>query len=446
MATVVPEKAKLLKKLKEAGFAVPDFIYVPADHFETDDTAALEAFLAKHRESFKVIARSAHPQERCFKGGTFDSLETYADVSGIRYARNKMIKLAETTKRLTILRQQKFGHAPELDMNEMGVVVMPFVDGTSVMAKQIFGHWEFGYCRDRVHRIQSEPYITRTPHDRRLVQLSKKIQECLKFRCEIEYIISGDGEIHVVQAKDISNIDTLEEVESRRSITLTGIRRIRKRRNYRERPVYVMDNKSFYINIISRCEEMLERCTQPGMGDVAPIIDAIKAYEADCESFALRHQRYAVLGLSIQDTGDLYQIASHYLDDFPEQQANCPRRCTTTSTRSIFFYPRPTPLSPRINSESVWAAMMPTVSIRSAIRFGVCTGRWTSMRRWSRSSGGWGSRPGIRWASTSMARVGIVSNRKVWYSMRSFFRSSFVRECDVTLFSEGITWLSIPKS
>ena len=321
MATVVPEKAKLLNKLKEAGFAVPDFIYVPADHFEKDDTAALEAFLAKHRESFKVIARSAHPQERCFKGGTFDSLETYADVSGIRYARNKMIKLAETTKRLTILRQQKFGRAPELDMNEMGVVVMPFVDGTSVMAKQIFGHWEFGYCRDRVHRIQSEPYITRTPHDRRLVQLSKKIQECLKFRCEIEYIISGDGEIHVVQAKDISNIDTLEEVESRRSITLTGIRRIRKRRNYRERPVYVMDNKSFYINIISRCEEMLDRCTQPGMGDVAPIIDAIKTYEADCESFALRHQRYAVLGLSIQDTGDLYQIASHYLDDFPEQQA-----------------------------------------------------------------------------------------------------------------------------
>ena len=119
----------------------------------------------------------------------------------------------------------------------------------------------------------------------------------------------------------VADIATLEEVESRRSITLTGIRRIRKRRNYRERPVYVMDNKSFYINIISRCEEMLERCAQPGPGDVAPIIDAIKAYEADCESFALRHQRYAVLGLSIQDTGDLYQIASHYLDDFPEQQA-----------------------------------------------------------------------------------------------------------------------------
>jgi hypothetical protein len=321
MAIAVPEKAKLLEKLKKAGFDVPDFIYVPASHFETSDTADLEAFLEKHRESFKVIARSAHPQERCFKGGTFDSLETYADVGGIRYARNKMIKFAQTTKRLTILRQQKFMHAPELDMNEMGVVVMPFIDGTSVMAKMIFGQWEFGYCRDRVHRIQSEPYITRTPHDRRLVQLSKKIQECLNFRCEIEYIISGDGEIHVVQAKDISEIDTLEEEESRRSITLAGIRRIRKRRNYRERSVYVMDNKSFYINIISQCEEMLETCAQPGKKDVAAIIGAIKAYEAEFESFALRHQRYAVLGLSIQDTGELYQIASHYLDDFPELQA-----------------------------------------------------------------------------------------------------------------------------
>jgi hypothetical protein len=321
MAAAVPEKAKLLEKLKTAGFAVPDFIYVPACHFEKGDTSELEAFLEKHRESYKVIARSAHPQERCFKGGTFDSLETYADVAGIRYARNKMIKLANTTKHLTISRQQKFHSAPELDMDDMGVVVMPFIDGTSVMAKMIFGHWEFGYCRDRVHRIESEPYITRTPHDRRLVQLSKKIQECLAFKCEIEYIVTGDGEIHVVQAKDISHIDTLEEEESRRSITLAGVRRIRKRRNYRERPVYVMDNKSFYINIISRCEEMLDSCVHPRVGDVAPIIHTIKAYEAEFEAFALRHQRYAVLGLSIQDTGDLYQIASHYLDDFPEQQA-----------------------------------------------------------------------------------------------------------------------------
>ena len=317
----MPEKAELLDQLKRAGFAVPDFIYVPPQDFDSDNFEELKSFLEKHRESFKVIARSAHPEERRFKGGTFDSLETYADVGGIRYARNKMIKLAGTSRRLSIARQQHFNNAPELDLEQMGVIVMPFIDGSSVMAKQIGGNWEFGYCRDRIHKVQSEPYITRTPHDRRLVQLSKDVQTRLGFRCEIEYIISADGEIHVVQAKDISSIDTLEEEESQRSITLDGIRRIRKRRNYRERPVYVMDNKAFYIDIISRCEEMVLECTTSEKPDISSVIAAIKAYEKDFESFALRHQRYAVLGLAIQDPVDLYQIANHYLDDTPELQA-----------------------------------------------------------------------------------------------------------------------------
>ena len=56
-AHAIPEKAELLKKLKQGGFDVPDFIYVPPQHFETEDFATLESFLAKHRESFKVIAR-----------------------------------------------------------------------------------------------------------------------------------------------------------------------------------------------------------------------------------------------------------------------------------------------------------------------------------------------------------------------------------------------------
>jgi hypothetical protein len=38
-------KAELLEKLKQGGFAVPDFIYVPPQHFETEDFAALESFL-----------------------------------------------------------------------------------------------------------------------------------------------------------------------------------------------------------------------------------------------------------------------------------------------------------------------------------------------------------------------------------------------------------------
>lgn len=315
----IPEKAKLLEKLKHQGFNVPDFIYVPADTFKTENFNSLEAFLSIHRDSFKVIARSAHPLESEYKGGTFDSLETYADINGIKYARTRMIKTADTSKRLSIERQQMFHHAPEIDLNDMGVIVMPFVNGSSVMAKIILSDWEFGYCRNRDHKIQNEPYITKVPHDRKLLQLSRDIQKTLGFRCEIEYIISTEGEIHVVQAKDISKIETLEVKESERSIRLDGIRRIRTRRNYRERPVYIMDNKAFYIQIIGQCEDLLQDLRGSGP-DISPILSSIRAYEKEMEAFALRHQRFAVLGFSIQDTGELYQVASHYLDDFPEVQ------------------------------------------------------------------------------------------------------------------------------
>ncbi len=319
MKNKIPEKARLLEKLRKNGFDVPDFIYVPADQFKNEDFKQLELFLDHHRQSYKVIARSAHPLESKYKSGTFDSIETYADIGGIKYARNRIIKAAETSKRLSIQRQLMFNHAPEIDMNEMGVIVMPFVNGSSAMAKMIGSDWEFGYCRNRTHKVQSEPYITKVPHDRRLLKLSEDIQKALGFRCEIEYIISSDGEIHVVQAKDISNIETLEEKESERSVKLDGIRRIRKRRNYRERPVYVMNNKAFYINIISQCEDLVQECKGP-KPDINDIIAGIKAYEKELESFALRHQRFAVLGLAIQDPSDLYQIANHYLDDSPELQ------------------------------------------------------------------------------------------------------------------------------
>jgi hypothetical protein len=319
MTTLIPEKAKLLEKLKNHGFNVPDFIYVPADIFNTEAFEQLDQFLQTHRESFKVIARSAHPLESKFKGGTFDSLETYADIAGIKYARKKMLAMAETAKWLSIKRQQIFHHAPKIDINEMGVVVMPFVEGTSVMAKMIRNEWEFGYCRDRSYKVQNEPYITKVPHDRKLVQLSRDIQKALGFKCEIEYIVATTGEVHVVQAKDISNIETLEEKESERSIKLDGIRRIRVRRNYRERPVYIMDNKTFYIHIISLCEDIVHDA-KGAVPDITPVISCIHAYEKELEAFALQHQRFSVIGFSIQDTGDLYQIAGHYLDDFPDLQ------------------------------------------------------------------------------------------------------------------------------
>ncbi len=320
MGTKIPEKAGLLEKLTDGGFNVPPFIYLKPDDFENERFERLQAFLAKHCDGYKVIARSAHPLEEDYKGGTFDSFGTYADVGGIQYARKKMIRMADSTKRLSIQRQQHFNHAPELDLDQMGVIVMPFIEGTAVMAKVLDNQWEFGYCRDRSRKIQKEPFITQVPHDRRLVQLSRKIQEFLGFRCEIEFIVSSQGEIFIVQAQDISHIETLEQKESERCIRLDGLRRIRKRRNYRERPLYVIDNKSFYISLISQCEDMLLGCPGPKPG-IEDLIGTVAAYEKDMENFALKHQRYAVLGLSIQDSEDLFQIASHYLDETPELHA-----------------------------------------------------------------------------------------------------------------------------
>ena len=324
METIIPEKAALLKRLEKGGFNVPEFIYVSAVDFKNENFKALEAFLDRHRESFKVIARSAHLKEEFFKGGTFDSLEIYADLGGIKYARKKIINLAKTAKQLSIRRQQKFSNAPDIDLENMGMIVMPFISGTSVMAKIIGNHWEFGYCRDRSQKIQRDPYITRTPHDISLLQLSEDIQKYLGYPCEIEFVISEHGEIYVVQAKDISHIETIELKLGERSIHLDGVRRVRRNHNFRERPVYVMDNKTFYLNIISKCEEFVL-----GNGDSKPtleeILEVIALYQVELEAFALKHHRFCVLGLSIQEPEELYQIANHYLDDYPEMQAKLSR-------------------------------------------------------------------------------------------------------------------------
>jgi len=336
MENTLPEKARLLERLREGKFEVPDFIFVPAEDFKKENFEALEDFLQNHRESFKVIARSAHPQEEFFTGGTFDSLETYADLAGIMYARKRMVNFAKTVHRLTILRQQKFNKAPEIDPDEMGVIAMPFIDGTSVMAKMLGDHWEFGYCRDRLHKVQSEPYITKTPHDRKLLEVSEDIQKHLGFMCEIEYIISEDGEIHVVQAKDISNIETLEIKQSERSIKLDGVRRIRKRRSYRERPIYVMDNTAFYMDIIDKCENMVHGWEEPRPG-IEDIIEIIASYEKELEEFSLTHQRFCVLGLSMADPEELYQIANHYLDDTPELQKQFSKSLNSNLYKRDYF-------------------------------------------------------------------------------------------------------------
>ncbi|MFZ3048360.1 MAG: hypothetical protein WA151_20805, partial [Desulfatirhabdiaceae bacterium] len=227
--------------------------------------------------------------------------------------------MAITEKRLSILRQQKFNNSPQIDPEDMGVLVMPFIEGSSVMAKKIGEHWEFGYCRNPSHKIQSGPFITSTPHDRKLIDLSDEIQKCLGFPCEIEFIISGENEIYVVQAKNISAFEWLDQHESERTVHLDGIRRIRKRRNYRERPVFVMDNQTFYITLIGQCEDMVLGSSGP-VPTISDILKTISNNERKLGDFALQHQRFAVLGLSIRVPDDLYQVANHYLDETPEKQ------------------------------------------------------------------------------------------------------------------------------
>ena len=315
----MPEKARLLLRLKQGAFNVPDFHYVPPEHFQTENFAELQQFLTQKCHEYKVIARSAHPQEEFFKGGTFDSLETYADVGGIKYARKHIINKARTSKHLSIRRQQIFNHAPEVDLEQMGVIVMPYIDGASVMAKMVGHTWEFGYSGLRGKLVETDPYITQTPHDRRLVQMSKDIQAYLGFRCEIEYIISEAGEIFVVQAKDISHIEIFDNAQSERAVTLDGVRRIRKKRNYRERPIFVMDNRQFYLDIIGRCEDCVLGAETPPT-DLYSIEELITGYEQKLESFALRYERFAVLGLTVQVPEDLFQVANHYLDETPDLQ------------------------------------------------------------------------------------------------------------------------------
>jgi len=336
MKAPLPEKARLLDRLKKGNFNVPDFIYVPAADFMNENFKALESFINSHRESFKVIARSGHPHEEFYKGGTFDSLETYADVGGIKYARKRIITSAKNSRRLAILRQQKFNNAPDINLEEMGVVVMPFIDGINVMAKKLGKLWEFGYSFNRTQPVQKDPYVTQTPHDRNLLQVSEDIQNCLGFRCEIEYIISEEGEIFVVQAKDISHIDTLMQKESERSIRLDGLRRIRKRRSYRERPIFVMDSKSIYLDIISKCEDLILGNEGPGT-TIDDILGIISAYDNEMETFALRHERFGILGISIQVPEDLFQIANHYLDDTPELQKQLSRALHNNLYKRDYF-------------------------------------------------------------------------------------------------------------
>jgi hypothetical protein len=56
MDNILPEKARLLEKLKAGEFNVSDFIFVQVRDFEEENFEKLEAFLSNHHESYKVIA------------------------------------------------------------------------------------------------------------------------------------------------------------------------------------------------------------------------------------------------------------------------------------------------------------------------------------------------------------------------------------------------------
>ena len=161
----IPEKPRLLGILKDAEFDVPDFLFMSGEDFDQGNFNKLKDFLDHSCSSFKVIVRSAHPLEDRFKGGTFDSLETNCDVNGILYARNRITKLARHAKRLNILRQQRFHGAPQIDIDQMGIVVMQYIEGLQVMAKKLWDQWEFGISGYAKEGGQVESYITRRPPD-----------------------------------------------------------------------------------------------------------------------------------------------------------------------------------------------------------------------------------------------------------------------------------------
>ena len=81
-----------------------------------------------------------------------------------------------------------------------------------------------------------------------------------------------------------------------------------------------MDNKEFYLEIIGKCEDLVwgKKNKKPA---IEHILEIITKYQIRQEDFALRHHRFGILGLSIQEPEELYQIANHYLDDFPDLQS-----------------------------------------------------------------------------------------------------------------------------
>lgn len=90
------------------------------------------------------------------------------------------------------------------------------------------------------------------------------------------------------------------------------------------------------MGIIDRCEDMIHGWKEP-KPDIDDIIEMITSYETQLEKFALKYERFAVLGVSIKVPEELYQIANHYLDGMRDSQKRLSKALHTNLYRRDYF-------------------------------------------------------------------------------------------------------------
>jgi hypothetical protein len=158
-------------------------------------------------------------------------------------------------------------------------------------------------------------------------------------------MVSDDGTIWVVQAKDISHIEMPRRMESDDAVQLDGIHRIRRRRNYRERPVFVMDTRTLYIEIIGKCEDLIHG-TEGGFAALRWRTFSIFIAGFEQSDGEFRASPSPVCGDGVFHRGAEGSLPGG--QSLPGRDAGRPSsgfaaRFGRTSTRSIISSPRPTP-------------------------------------------------------------------------------------------------------
>jgi hypothetical protein len=289
MATKLPEKALHLEMLKKGRFNVPDFIYVPAEDFKNENFEKLRSFLKRHQESFKVIARSAHPLEEAFKPGTLIHWKPMRMWPGFNMPENGSSngKIGQQTLHFEAAEiQPRAGTGSE----DMGIIVMPFINGNGVMAKMLGNSWEFGYCRTVPTRWKANRLSPKPPTTRVFWKSPRRFRNTSVSNAKSNTSFPGMVKSTWSRPRIFLTLRPWMKKEDERSVHLDGIRRIRKRSNYRERPVFVMDNTAFYMDIIDRCENIV-MANDPPESRIQDALEIIASQEAECEDFAMRYER-----------------------------------------------------------------------------------------------------------------------------------------------------------